>query len=277
MLLVADAERLLLLNEFACRIWKGLAAGLTPDEIVAALAGANGEGADTIRTDVERVVAQTNALLDETASPPCPADPSPPLSREPLWAAQWMCRVRGHQFSLAVENSAHGRQLKLLLGHLEVEDGVAEMRLEVRDAGGGRSAIFQDGCERARISGVAGLRGTIHAAMIEHLWPDRPFCALIHGGAVALGRSRDLLPGLRGKRQDDPHCPSRRPGFRLSFGRPDAGRRVGHHAALADALERETGQLACDRGHPSPACGSAELRDDQGESAPTDARRRRGA
>ena len=196
MLLVADAERLLLLNESASRIWKGLAAGLTPDEIAAALAEGNGEDAAAIQADVGMVVAQANALLGEPSAPTSPA--VPPLSGEPIWAAQWMCRVRGRQFSLAVENPAHGRQLKLLLGHLEVEDGVAEMRLEVRDAGSGRSVIVQDGRERARISGIIGLRGTIHAAMIERLWPDRPFCALIHGGAVALGETGICFPAFAG-------------------------------------------------------------------------------
>ena len=196
MLLVADAERLFLLNETACRIWKGLAAGLTPEEIAAALAAANGDGAATIRADVELVAAQADALLDQAAAPEGPADP--PLIRAPSWAAEWLCRVGGRRFSLAVENPVHVRQLKLLLGHLEVADGVAEMRLEVRDAGGDRSVILQDGRERARISGLAGLRGTIHAAMIERLWPDRPFCALIHGGAVALGETGICFPAFAG-------------------------------------------------------------------------------
>ena len=196
MLLVADAERLLLLNESACRIWNGLAAGLTPDEIAAALAAANGAGAAAIRADVELVAAQADALLDETAAADGASDP--PLTRAPSWAAEWMCRVGGRRFSLAVENPVHVRQLKLLLGHLEVADGVAEMRLEVRDAGGGRSVIVQDGRERARISGLAGLRGTIHAAMIERIWPDRPYCALIHGGAVALGETGLCFPAFAG-------------------------------------------------------------------------------
>src|SRR5262245_19307922 len=168
MLLVADAERLLIYNESARFIWEALSEGLSQDEIVVTIADDHGIDPGRVRAEVSSMIAEWegNDLLGGPTHPLQAPVASPLAPEDPVWAAHWVCRIRDKRIRLAIEDPAHARSLQLLFGHLAVE-APADMSLEVRSAGEGRSAIIQDGRERARISGMTGLRDTIGAAMVE--------------------------------------------------------------------------------------------------------------
>ena len=186
MLLVANDERLLLYNESAARIWSGLEAGADPEEMAEILSRTNGADAEAVRRDIASLIAEwrSEKVLPGAVSAPSPKErkPLPPRSRSP---ERWVCGIRGRKIGFAVDDAGSARMVRLLLDPLVTGSTDAEAWIEVRDCGGGESAVLTDGIERARVRNGIGLRDTVHAALFDLAWPDRPISALIHGGAVA--------------------------------------------------------------------------------------------
>jgi hypothetical protein len=188
MLLMPDQECIFLLNASATSLWNALKAGLSIDEILATLDAAGGPAGALILDRAERLLKQWHAagLLSENEPTRPISEELPPVGDRPMrWAAQWKCRIRKHVIAFRVEHRSHVRQVKLLVDHLRVARGAPRTRIDVFDSGGGAAAVFHNGKERARVRPREGLRDTVHAALIEDVWSERPLLALIHAGAVS--------------------------------------------------------------------------------------------
>ena len=198
MLLVSNEQRLLVYNDSAARIWNGLAAGADADEIARILSHLDGADPERVRCDVEDLIAEWRTENVLPGAVPGAARASKPLPPQSSTPERWICRIRGRTIGFAVDDPASAHMVRLLLEHLIVDAGAAEAWIEVRQAGGGESAVLLDGRERARVSNGIGLRDTVHAALFELVWPERPISALIHGGAIARGGSAICFAGSAG-------------------------------------------------------------------------------
>jgi hypothetical protein len=191
MLLVASAERLVAYNSTAHQVWSALAEGRTPADAATALAASFGLEPVEARKHVDAILSHwfhEGLLTAGQRSDPLPeAASQKALSPEaPAWAARWMCRFSNHVIEFAVEDARRALFLRQPFSPLEVESATADTRIEVRALDDDTSVMFRDGRERARVTGQAGLKESIHQALIEVLWPGRPVSALIHASAVAV-------------------------------------------------------------------------------------------
>ena len=195
-LVAADDQRLLVLNRAASEIWDALDAGWSPRELARTLSSR--QDLDIEQLDRE-IGAIASARDGHRAEAPVLAGAEETLAAgDPTWSARWRCRIRGLNIGFYVEEARRARALRPLLAHLECGDGPESLRIEVRNLGGARSLVCVDGRPRAEIHGEVGLRDTVHAAIIGHLWPGRAVSPLIHGGAVALRGKGICLPAFAG-------------------------------------------------------------------------------
>ncbi len=195
-LVAADDQRLLILNRAASEIWEALDAGWSPRELARTLSSSQG-------LDIEQLDREIGAIASvrdghRTEAPLVAGAEDGLVAGDPTWSTRWRCRIRGRTIGFYVEEARRARALRPLLAHLECGDGPESLRIEVRKLGGGRSLVSVDGRPRAEIQGEVGLRDTVHAAIIAHLWPERALLTLIHGGAVALGGTGICLPAFAG-------------------------------------------------------------------------------
>lgn len=187
---VVDDERLAVLDRAADEIWLALDDGWAPRDLAETLASKQ-------KLDVELVHREISSIAEARARPPT-AGPLRSTTPAPLAETRWRCRIRGRTIGFAVDDPARARSLRSLLQHLETPGADPQLGIEVRDLGGGRSLVAVDGRPRAEIEGEIGLRDTVHAAIAEFLWPERPIMALVHGGAVALDGRVLCLPAFAG-------------------------------------------------------------------------------
>jgi hypothetical protein len=196
LLLFADNDRVIALDDQAGRIWRAAEAGATPAEIADSLADAYPAEAVRIRADVEALVSRWSAegLLDAGAGPTAaPAIRLQPAA-DPVWTREWSCRFRKVVVRVAVESPQRAAWLDRLLRHFPAEGGDAAAVIEVRGSDDCEAVVFVDGREYAR---EPYLRN-VQRALIELVWPDAPLCAVLHGGAVALGHKVVCFPGVSG-------------------------------------------------------------------------------
>jgi hypothetical protein len=195
LLVLADDDRLFLLDDRAEQIWRATEAGVSPAEITKALADANPTQAGTIGRDVEALVSRWSAegLLGEIRrAAERPANSLASVS--PVWAGKWRCRFRNLVVDLAVENAKHAQLLGRLLGQFPAEGSSAAISIEVRESADGEAVTFVNGHEYARNYCLRN----VQRAIIERVWADDPLCALLHAGAVTLGDKGACLPGISG-------------------------------------------------------------------------------
>ena len=192
LVVLADDDRIFILDDQAGQIWRANEAGVSPAEIAKALADAYPIHADKIHQDVEALLSRWSAegLLEDAERP---ANRSPP-SADPVWAGEWRCRFGNLVVDLAVESPQRARWLGRLFGHFPADAGEAGARIEVRDSLDGEAIVYVNGREYARTCCVRN----VQRALIELVWPDNPLCALLHAGAVVLEDRAACFPGISG-------------------------------------------------------------------------------
>jgi Coenzyme PQQ synthesis protein D (PqqD) len=196
LLVLADNDRVIALDDQAGRIWRAAEAGATPAEIANSLADAYPAEAVRIRGDVEALVSRWSAegLFAAGAGPTAAPPIRLPPTADPAWTREWSCCFRNFVVRVAVESPQRAALLDRLLGHFPAEGSDAAAFIEVRGSDDCESVVFVDGREYAR---EPYLRN-VQRALIELVWPDAPLCAILHGGAVALGQKVACFPGVSG-------------------------------------------------------------------------------
>lgn len=78
--------------------------------------------------------------------------------------------------------------VRTLLQPFEVDPqtaGAPDVSIQLRQVGSGETALLVDGIEIVRAPAETPLKDSVHQALIERVYPDTPWLALLHGGAVA--------------------------------------------------------------------------------------------
>lgn len=186
LLLVADEDRLFLLDDVAARIWRAIESGLSRSEIVDVLTKANPAQASRIRQDVADLLARWSeeGLVDSVLEP----------RGSTVWAGKWRCRFGNRVVDVAIENPREARVLGRLFEHFQADGPAADDSIEVRSNRSGESVAFVNGREYARNCATRN----VQRALIELVWPSYRLCALVHAGAVAHGDKAACIAGLSG-------------------------------------------------------------------------------
>lgn len=195
-LVLADDERLVLLDELAEQIWRAMEAGLSPADITKALIDTNPAYSENIRRDVSALLAQWSAegFFDSVERAATQSPIRSHLSANPVWAAQWRCRLRDVVVDLAVEDPSLAKLLGRLFEHFPTVSENAKAQIKVRGNHDGEATVFVNGREYARTCSGRN----VQRALIELVWPNEPLCALVHAGAVAQGHKAACFAGVSG-------------------------------------------------------------------------------
>jgi coenzyme PQQ synthesis protein D (PqqD) len=196
LVVLAGDDRLFLLDDLAAQIWRSIECGLSATEITKALTEANPTQSAQIVRDVSVLLSQWRAegLLDQSVPVAGRTRVPAALDTEPVWAGKWKCAFHNLVVEVAVENPEEARLLGRLLEHFPAGSVEPSARIEARENQGGEALIFVDGHEYARTCTVRN----VQRALLRLIWPNYPLCALIHGGAVALGDRAACFAGISG-------------------------------------------------------------------------------
>jgi hypothetical protein len=167
-----------------------------------------GVPADVVRRDVDAIVNEWRSLgllaadgRHGTASAGAPivvdAEDWAKLP-EPRWTDTFTCTIRGKVFALAIEPEAPATLIRFMFQHLETPRASPDLRLEVRDAGGGTYAVLVDGKELLRTSDGGLIVGAVDQTILEHLHPEVDWLAMVHGGSFARDGVGFAVPGKCG-------------------------------------------------------------------------------
>jgi hypothetical protein len=115
---------------------------------------------------------------------------------QPHWAGAVICTIRGRVLSIAVEDPHWLTYLEIMFKHLETPDARPEIRLEVRDDG--ESVLLVNGREQLRTGDSGQLIGGLNQAILEQVYPEIEWLALIHGGAMSRNGAGFAVPAACG-------------------------------------------------------------------------------
>jgi len=116
------------------------------------------------------------------------------------WAARWTCCIRGLVFSFAIEPSCLVPNVRTLLRSLEIADTTPDVRIEIHLAGSREAVLIANGVQRvkAALSTPGAFKDGVHQVILENLYPDADWFALLHSGAVRRGEIGLLFPAQSG-------------------------------------------------------------------------------
>jgi coenzyme PQQ synthesis protein D (PqqD) len=206
LLLDPASGSLLAYNDSAREVWELLEDGRSDGDLVADFAGKYELPLEVARSDVQAILDdwQSRGVLASSAKPHAAKAQSPAKAefdwkrKAPTsWSSEATYRVRGKVFEFAVEAGARPR-FGMMFGHLEAPGAKPDVRLEVRDAGEGETALVVDGVERVRTKDGGLLIGAVHQCILEHIRPGVEWLALAHGGAVARDGKATILSAACG-------------------------------------------------------------------------------
>ena len=101
-------------------------------------------------------------------------------------------------FSLASEIPHSPAMIRRFFHHLETPKAEPGLRLEVRQAADGSSALLANGSEQFRTREEAQLIGGISLAVLDYLHPGTEWLAMMHGGAVTRNGLGLVFPATSG-------------------------------------------------------------------------------
>ncbi len=199
-------NRLLAFNDSARLLWESIEIGSSLDVIASDFVARYGISPETARCDIAAMIEKWEALGllrgDDRVPSPAPVQAhqltdwsqAPP----PVWLNTATYTVRNKAFSLASEIPDSLAMTRSFFRHLETPNAEPGMRLEVRQAAGGSSALLLDGHEQFRTGEEAQLIGGISQAVLEYLHPGVEWLAMMHGGAVSRNGRGLAFPAASG-------------------------------------------------------------------------------
>lgn len=206
LLLDSASGSLLAYNDTAREVWELLEQGRFESDLVADFARKYALPFEVARGDVRAILDewQSRGILPSngtrrsaTARPPAKPEIDWGRKAPASWSSVSAYRIRGQVFEFAVESGNRPR-FEIMFGHLEAPGAKADVRLEVRDAGEGESALLVGGIERVRTKDGGLLIGAVHQCILEHIRPEADWLALAHGGAVARDGKGTILSAACG-------------------------------------------------------------------------------
>jgi hypothetical protein len=199
-------HRVFACNAGAALIWSLWSEGGSPAQIARDLSHEFGLPPAVARRQVQSIIAQwtSERLLPESyrgvARRARPSQPVPDWSRkpEPEWSARWTCRIGDLVVRFAIEPSALVSVVRILFRHLEVAKSAPDLSFEIRHTGPHEAALILNGVERMRAPIPRGFKDAVHRAILEHLYPEYDWFAVLHAGAVRRGEVGITLPAESG-------------------------------------------------------------------------------
>jgi hypothetical protein len=100
-----------------------------------------------------------------------------------LWESEWTCTIRGTTIAFACDKEFP--LIRPMLLHLETPGVEPKANIELRSAASGEMVLVSNGAERVRTRDQALLVGGLWQAILECIYPNAKWLAIIHGAAVA--------------------------------------------------------------------------------------------
>jgi Coenzyme PQQ synthesis protein D (PqqD) len=193
-------------NDSAREVWEQIECGGSSDDIATDLAERYDIPSDVARADVSAILGQWRShglvgVNGERASPLQPATTTAmDWSRqpEPRWAASFIATIRGKVFALAIEPAEIAEFIRIAFQHLVTPQALPDVRMQVRLADDGESALIVDGIERIRMREGSQVVGAVDQVVLEHLYPGIEWLALMHGGGIARDGAGFAIPAACG-------------------------------------------------------------------------------
>jgi hypothetical protein len=193
-------------NETAALIWNWRAEGRPIPEMTATLRDEAGLSAADASSHVRAILDhwRLNGFTPasprkEAAAPKTSISASRRKKPQPAkWSAQWTCAIRGRTYRFAVEPARLVPPVRILLSHLEVSKAAPDHLFEIRRTGPNEAALIVDGEEQMRGAIPHGFKDAVHRALVERVYPDLDWFAVLHAGAFARDGKCIVLPAESG-------------------------------------------------------------------------------
>jgi hypothetical protein len=178
-------------NDTARFAWDLIETGLTVEELETEFERAWGIPLDRARADLGMILGQWHArgLLGGLGSGPSAAEFEPGSAADGFsaapagWSSEWICTIKGVAIAFAIEPDLPS--VRLFLRHLETPAAQPQTRIEIRGSAVAEAILFRDGLERMRTSDPGLLVGGLWHAVLECIYPNAQWRAVIHGAALA--------------------------------------------------------------------------------------------
>jgi hypothetical protein len=192
LLLERSSNALFAFNDSARHVWDLIEAGKSNTDLVSEFAEAWGISRDQAQQDIHSIVThwRMHGLLTGGGDPPVrtfPADYSTidlTPAMPPRQPAELVCTIRGVPIAISVDIKPIAPMYELFR-HLETPSATPESRIELKCATADAMVLTVDGRERLRTNDPAAAAGTLYIAILERIYPDVEWFALIHGAALA--------------------------------------------------------------------------------------------
>lgn len=198
-------NRLFAFNESARLLWESIEAGSSIDGIASDFVTNYGISSEAARRDIDAMIGHWQAL-----GLLCGDDGIPPAPLTPVQVTDWsqapqravrdtaVYTIRDKVFSLASEIPDSLAMTRRFFRNLETPGAEPGLRLDVRQAADGWSALLLNGREQFRTGDEAQLIGGIGQAVLEYLHPGIEWLAMMHGGAVSRNGRGLAFPATSG-------------------------------------------------------------------------------
>jgi Coenzyme PQQ synthesis protein D (PqqD) len=183
-------SRLFAYNGTARQIWNLLGTGVTEEDVARRFADAWGVPTSYTREDVRSILSEWRGLRligdssDFNESEIVRGETYRSASSLSPAALEWTSTIRNTavRFAVATEISA---AVHAMFADLETPGATPMVRFEISRASGCEFALIEDGVERIRSENSAQIVGGLWQAILQRVYSDIDWLALIHGGAVA--------------------------------------------------------------------------------------------
>jgi hypothetical protein len=187
------SRRLSLYNEAARVAWELLPAAADETALATAFARHWRIPDERAQADLGPLLAQWRAqgliaghapaVAETTAAPPRADVSSPASSSAP---SRWICTIRGVPIAFAVAGE-RAAQARTMTAHLTTPEAAPRVTIEIVAADGNDFVLRRDGIELARTDDPALMIGGLWQMVLESIYPEQRWLALMHGAALARG------------------------------------------------------------------------------------------
>ena len=184
-------RRLFAYNETARVVWDLLAAERPISDAAAEISYRWGVAPSRARADVQAILSQWRAqgvLAGGRSSPAAGPATVKPLAgrrvRPSRTAERWICTFRGVAIAFTVDSDKLAAA-RAMLAHLETPAAKPQVQISVIANGVDEFVLRRDGRELARTGDLALVMGGLWQMVLESVYPETRWLALMHGAAMA--------------------------------------------------------------------------------------------
>jgi hypothetical protein len=205
LLLERSSNSLFAFNETARHVWDLIEAGKSHAKLVSEFAETWGISRSLAQQEIHSIVAHWRAhgLVSGGDSGPVQTawvndaavdfNPAAP----PLQTAEWVCTIRGIAIAISIDAKPFAL-IRELFRHLETPNATPRSQIKISFAGANTMVLTQDGREFLLTARPAEAAGWLYIAILERIYPNVRWFALIHGAALARNGHGLALVGSSG-------------------------------------------------------------------------------